>query len=211
MTANDSPLGEWRRFAHDDMRAEVAEGRGAWIFPKRHVPVISPYGGGERFARLFRETWDRIPLGPRRSMLKYWRTECILPVAFQPTIYLMPEWKNRRGGNRLKGDMACMTHLGHVLNFHARTVAKMPDEIVRDLISHELAHVVQRAEWDDFDNEDAFTVEESADATMEMWGFSSTNIDKWTLSVGITKVLELDKMSPTQKARFFKKVQKNGR
>ena len=59
---------------------EIKQGvkRGAYfpLLPRHNVYLFAPLPetGGERFARLFIETWKRIPLGPRRRILKHWKS-----------------------------------------------------------------------------------------------------------------------------------------
>ena len=70
------------------------------------------------------------------------------------------------------------------MQFWTKIVAAFPDELVRDLIAHELAHVYQYAIGLDF-GDDNYGCEEDADWTLERWGFSATAIDDWLREHGM--------------------------
>ena len=63
------------------------------LLPRHRVylfaPVPSTEDEGKRFARLFIETWKRIPLGPRRAILRHWRNRERIPLAHSPLIQLL--------------------------------------------------------------------------------------------------------------------------
>ena len=80
---------------------------------------------------------------------------------------------------------------GHKLQFWSKIVAAYPDNLVQDLIAHELTHVDQWASgWDEDD--DNFWVEYDADETMTEWGFDAYAMDEWDQEHGVTKVLDID-------------------
>lgn len=133
----------------------------------------------QKFARLFRETWIRIPLWARRPMFKHWRRDFHgVRVIGAPAIYVSDWWPDRE-----PGQLGVCGQRGHRLNFWAKAVLEYPDENVRELIAHELAHVLQHARsttdvgsdrwvprWcDDFELE--------ADEIMEAWDFDSSALD----------------------------------
>ncbi len=77
----------------------------------------------------------------------------------------------------------------------------MPDDVLQDLIAHELAHVLQDAEGISIigGDEDDRPVSANADRTkiyyeedieldadllIEYWGFDPESIDRWALSTG---------------------------
>jgi hypothetical protein len=79
----------------------------------------------------------------------------------------------------------------------------MPDDLVRNLIAHELAHGVQgaqgircareysdgRAVWVCKDGSwfgDNHEIELDADLMMDSWGFDSDSLDRWALPAGIS-------------------------
>lgn len=131
-----------------------------------------------KFVRLFRETWQRIPLGDRRLMRKHWRTPIDgVVMADSPEIYVEGWWPERD-----PGDLGRCGQRGHALSFWTPVIRMWPDENIRELIAHELAHVVQNADSDKplvsthehriFDD-----VESDADNIMDMWGFDPYAID----------------------------------
>ena len=82
---------------------------------------------------------------------------------------------------------------GHNLRFWSKATDRMPDDIVRRLIAHELAHVYQAAvgdeEWCEFDYApDSADRECHADGMADYWGFNGDAIDKWIANVKLTKV-----------------------
>jgi hypothetical protein len=92
-----------------------------------------------------------------------------------------------------------------------------PDNLVRDLIAHELAHVWQYA-TDSLVTEGHGAVaenEEGADDVMSCWGFEPHAMDEWDLSHGVAKVIDTSSMTPEQRkraeARYWSRVLKTGR
>lgn len=158
------------------------------LLPRHGVNLFAPNGGGERFARLFRETWRRLPLFVRRRLLKHWRCGLFPGHDFSPFVVLASDWPGR-----VRDAMGAAGDRGHRLCFWTEGVADFPDELVMDLVAHELAHAYQwacdrRAEMDSFEAED------DANWTMECWGFSATAMDDWALEKGIIKPIGLDAM-----------------
>jgi hypothetical protein len=171
------------------MRERVERGlaRG-WILrllPRHHVYLHSPQAGGERFVRLFRATWGRLPCHARRRILRHWKTGGD-HLNFRPTIELLGDWAGRIGGEGLDGTKAAAGGDGHALRFRKDIVDAYPDDLVMDLIAHELAHIFGYASgWYRDGVEDPFRDEEEADALVEVWGFSSTAMDDWDLDHGV--------------------------
>lgn len=185
------------------------------LLPRHGLNVLAPRGEGERFARLFRETWSRIPLGARRSILRHWREP------FIPSVDLVPDWSGREGatgyragkpvrrGRGLRGDKACCTWRGHQLRFWHPIVVTYPDNLVRDLIAHELAHVVQHALDEEF--EDNFEKESDADWRVESWGFSATDMDEWDRANGLVRMIDWDTLDDRQRSRVKARMIRAGR
>src|SRR5579885_3722622 len=72
------------------------------LLPRHGIRLFAPHGEGERFARLFANTWSQIPLGPRRSILRHWRQPCpILAGESLPRIHLLEDWSDRERGRGL--------------------------------------------------------------------------------------------------------------
>lgn len=124
------------------------------LLPRHRIYLFAPEPStkeeAERFARLFVETWKRIPLRVRREMLWYWKEpERRAGIRMRPQIELLPDWSGhelRRGRRGLNGTKASTSMVGYELRFWTKIVAVYPDELVRALIAHELAHVCQAAE-----------------------------------------------------------------
>ena len=164
-------------------------------------------------------------------MLGYWRASALrlefwIQFQGQPekhgssrkTAPTLQEWMHPRirlTADSLRDDALGITdEFGFELSFHAGSVAAMPDDVVQDLIAHELAHVKQsaygiRLELDLLHEEDGTVtvvrdcydssgaywggstdIESDADATMDDWGFDSQSIDRWSLAAGRVKTLE---------------------
>jgi hypothetical protein len=188
----------------DMIKAQVKSGHIVPIQPRNRV-YLTVFGGGDgpRFARLFRETWVRLPLSVRRKLLAHWRKGGTLGFIVSPDVELSdyPFGPGRTFG--------MVDHYGHRLRFRAKFVDPMPDNVVQDLIAHELAHVLQsaqgircvrkwtdgRAKYVDSDGMDFggnFEIELSADEAMSRWGFNPESLDDWAREAGITKVVKGD-------------------
>ena len=202
-----------------------------WPLLPRHEIYLSATGcDGRRFASLFRETWKRLPLWARRRMLGHWRAKA-------PTLkgWLTLQQLGEQNGIRRKPDpkpqywmcplikltsdplpddvLGMVNDRGVRLSFHGEPVAAMPDDVVQDLIAHELIHVVQTAlgirtrleHTVDTDGHidtiasfytptgeywgDAADLENDADLTMVAWGFVPDSIDRWSLAEGRSKTI----------------------
>ena len=151
-------------------------------------------GGGLRFRDLFRQTWRRIPLNPRRLIRDHWKLDLSCG-GNGADIELLPGWTTRG-----ELECACVDLCGHRVQFHGPSVAEMPDDVVQDLVAHELAHVVQFAQYtpivesisldvfatDDDEDEfiDALLGEVEADRMILQWGFNPGSFDEWELATG---------------------------
>lgn len=96
--------------------------------------------------------------------------------------------------------------MGHSLVFCSGIVDIYPDELVRDLIAHELAHVEQWASGWDIDQADPFECEEDADGLVEDWGFSATAMDDWDLAHGLAEVLVIDNLDDAAQVESWKRL-----
>jgi hypothetical protein len=170
---------------------------------KRHKVSMYIYPGfegalSERFARLLHGTWKRIPLWARRRILKFWRESAW--DANHTRFWLLGDFRiNIATGKHAA--FGAVGHAGHMIRFHAPSIAEMPDDVVVDLIAHEMAHVTQCAVG--FVAEscggDMVSLEEStygerewdADMLMEDWGFDVNSIDRWSAEVGRVKQVEM--------------------
>ena len=185
------------------------------LLPRHHVHLFAPNGkDGARFAGLFQATWKRLPFGARRRVLKHWRSTPIKKhfLLHVPAIELLDGWSQRERGRGLRGDWAFCHRTGCRLLFWTRIVAAMPDNLVCDLIAHEVAHVDQWAcGWDLANDEDNYTIEEDAELRVRSWGFSSDAMDEWARSKGIIKRIDLEKLSPRQQRRYLARARRAGR
>ena len=107
----------------------------------------------ERFARVFRGVWKRIPLRARRTILRRWRTIRARHgrAAVMPQIQVLDRWENWEDlsddGTAFEPEPPAV-YLGqcwvwgHSLYFHAKIVDALPADHLGTLIAHELAHIV---------------------------------------------------------------------
>jgi hypothetical protein len=99
--------------------------------------------------------------------------------------------------------------LGHKIVFWSKIVAVYPDNVVRDLIAHELAHVYQSAlggESEDYDN--PLCVEDDADWLMQLWGFDPVAIDDWDREHGLGEIRNVDPDTPAGKRALKRTIRR---
>jgi hypothetical protein len=173
------------------------------LLHRHHVYLFAPSGYGERFAWLFVETWRRLPYVARRRVLRHWKTDLGAVTQLSPQIDLLPDWSGRGDEPGLGGAKAAVGGLGRQTAFWTRIIDAYPDELVRDLIAHELAHVFQWATGWDIDQAGPCTCEQEAEVLVEAWGFSSTAMDDWDKAHGITTVPDLDGLDEAGRARLL--------
>jgi hypothetical protein len=179
------PLQKDVMMRRSNVRVEIADGlQNGHVVPllARHsVFLFAPEYDGERFVRLFRYAWSRLPLWVRRRILAHWRdgdhgTIFRQLLKSSPQIELVGSWPGRNNA------LACVKANGHHLRFWSQIVHRFPDELVEDLIAHELAHVLQgaigRLTYDADVNDDE-ELEEDANLKMESWGFDAYAMDDW--------------------------------
>jgi hypothetical protein len=181
----------------------LASGATTKLWPRPPLYLFAPYGGAERFTRVFRETWRKLPSWARRAMLRHWRVGPAYSFnILTPRVELLEcfEGTHTRGRGGVK---AAVYNRGHELKFRTRIVDAYPDHLVRDLIAHELAHVWQQAtgcfetEGDDAEAQN----EEAADCLMVRWGFAPYAMDEWDRAHSVTRVIDTSKMTPEQRER----------
>jgi hypothetical protein len=219
---------------------------------------VHGHGNDERFARLFRATWFRIPVVYRRRMVDYWSRAddsfrrlvgvprplrkgemaphhaalveqlahlparvraSILPSLICPRIELLHGWvggweadildpPNRRRplpaahpeGHAARA-LGVTYATGHLLRFRAGVVDRMPDDVVQDLVAHELGHVffwatgryaaAETAEGERDQGAEEAEVDELAAA---QWGFGVNSIDDWCVEVGLSRTLNFESL-----------------
>ena len=184
-------------------RGALASGATTKLWPRPPLYLFAPDGGAERFTRLFRETWRRIPCWYRGSMLRHWRVAPEFPrYVLTPQVQLLECWGDtpRRS---LRGVKAAVSEAGHRLKFRTRVVDAYPDDLVRDLIAHELAHVVQCATGGiELEGDDAgFWNEVGADELVDCWGFEPDAMDEWDRAHGVTRAIDTSGRSPERRGR----------
>ena len=175
------------------------------LLPRHEILLWVHPGGGRRFAAVFRQAWRRLPLWARRRLLVYWKgSSHKLGVVLSPEVHLtdIPIAYEER-------TLAGVDRSGHRLKFRSDVVDAMPDDVLQDLIAHELAHVLQNAQgihcieqYDDgravYAAEDGgifggnLEIELDADWTMEGWGFDPESIDRWSPATGRSKEVIVD-------------------
>ena len=117
-----------------------------YVFSRTSGLYLEGYGAADdaRFARVFSETWRSLPLWFRRRCVRFWTTMRTHPDAIVPRIEVadvMSDWF------RDDSDIAIAQcgMMGRLLTFCGPVVDAMPDDVLRILIAHELAHVHQWA------------------------------------------------------------------
>jgi hypothetical protein len=215
-------IDDWIPEFRDIIKAGLEESRVVRLLPRHDVYLWVYDGDGRRFALAFQETWKRLPLGARRRLLSYWASaRPASGILVSPSIELADyQFGHRR-------DLAMVDHRGHRLRFRSRYTDRMPDDVLQDLIAHELVHVLQDsygirvlrqysdgrrvfvdARGDIFGGN--YEIESDADCTIEGWGFDSESIDRWSLAAGLSKVISFE--DPKKgKAMFLRRMERLGR
>jgi hypothetical protein len=127
-------------------------------------------GNRQRFASVFRTTWLKIPDADRQIIADWWQKG--FACRQSPRIELLAAYTFA----------AAAESFGHHLNFNSAVCDAMPDTILSDLISHELAHVFHYAQSGSFANKIGATHqlrENEADSTANSWGFNMANLRGW--------------------------------
>ncbi|HEY1601384.1 MAG TPA: hypothetical protein VGG64_17410 [Pirellulales bacterium] len=138
---------------------------------------LGPVGASsEKFAELFRSTWKQIPRRHRGLLREHWRS---VPIAQ----YWAPEIQIGIWENCEYRTLGVCQNKGRRFVFLPEAIDKFPDENVRELIAHELAHAVQHASgWFDYRVPDGMPRnldrnEAEADMLMAYWGFKPDALD----------------------------------
>jgi hypothetical protein len=122
-------------------------------------------GDGDRFARLFTETWFKLPPTARTSILTHWKQE------ENPIIWM--EFSNAwRNCATRYAEIGCR---GCELNFDADEFDGMPEAVAKAVIAHELAHAYQYATGRD----QAVDLESDAEDSIRQWGFDWVTKIQW--------------------------------
>jgi hypothetical protein len=87
---------------------------------------------------------------------------------------------------------ACVSATGFLMRFWSPVVDRMPDNLVRDLIAHELAHVWQDATRGQSGCLTEYEEEDEADDLIQRWGFGDPElIDEWGANAGLAKIIKV--------------------
>ena len=132
------------------------------LIPSQGIALLANGCDGHAFARLFRDSWRRIPLAARRQICSYWR-KC---GEVWPRIELSDQWADCEYRH------AHVTQSGRDLYFCASSFQILPARAAEWLIAHEVAHVYQKACGRKPGGENEAENEANADTIAKQWGFS---------------------------------------
>jgi len=205
------------------------------ILPRSGLYLESFHCGDEqRFISLFTDTWQRIPIGPRRRLLAHWRkphpardrhslvrkhprkgVEFELVV---PRIQLLHGW-----GLSLRDEVlirSAKLNTGHVcgicaangfvLRYWSPAMDRLPEHLARYLIAHELAHAYQYAvgyrRRFDQDEVTIGQLEVDADKLASWWkcGDNHIEFDKWMRDNGLIDLHKLEFRSVEEQLRYMR-------
>jgi len=151
----------------------------------RHDIHLQDFGSekqGARFAAVFRDTWQRLPLSARRALLAHWRA---------PDVFCFDSRRSPRVAivhylSRVDDpDVMGVCRLkGHEFQFQVGAVAALPDEHLATLIAHELCHGYLAAKK----HPDADGSEWEENLVQEIngieWGFDEDALDDYCDAIG---------------------------
>ncbi len=161
--------------------------------PVPGVPVdILGYGfaDDQRVANLFANVWEGIARTERKQIVRYLQSKRFPQNIRHPTdittfanrslrIDVVPHWPGRQ--TRLEG--VNMLY-GHAIRLWATVVNAMPDNALKSLIGHELAHTFQ---WASQPNHaltyDKDRSEREAESIADSWGCGIATLEKWERSI----------------------------
>jgi hypothetical protein len=135
------------------------------LTPSVHLQFRVKGGDGDRFARLFQEVFSRLPDNDRGIILRHWAEAVYL------SLELSNSWADH--AEKLGNSAAC----GWELQFNAEEVDLAPEDAVRCLIAHELAHVYQYASG--INRTPGFEFESDAYERVKAWGFERRTWGNW--------------------------------
>jgi hypothetical protein len=186
----------------DAFKAALKEGRFLRLLPGHDVFLRVVVGDGHRFARVFRKTWKRLPLRVRRFLLSYWAEPGPERALESPRIELN---LHSFCSEMRYSSVQC----GHRLQFNAKIVGEMPDDVLQVAIALTLVWALQLSaprgvrvgpnghECSIFGDEDVLTEhmrQEDDDAIVTEWGFDPESVHRWAVATGRCKckVIEPD-------------------
>lgn len=158
-----------------DERAEFLtqlECRGPFLHRDPHVHYERNDGKGDgRFEATYSGVWKRIPTKIRDLLLKFWTDTAVDYVRICAAAY----W---HGFSTIDGEWtAGATYGGILFYFWTPAIDLMPDEILANLIVHELTHATFRAKGYTYLSED--DEEREVAKAMDLMGFSDSAVCEW--------------------------------
>jgi hypothetical protein len=214
---------EARALLAHDLRIAAKSGTGQVLplLPRHDVYLTVRGGDGPRFASVFLTTWKRLPLRARRRILGHWRNR------YQEAYFSLSPIIELQDCPIRDEALGIVSMFGHWLRFYSEPINKLPDDVLQDLIAHELAHVEQDAAGircvkvypdgrADFTCRDGsyfggnFEIEEDADTTMEDWGFDPESIDRWSIAIGRSRIVEV-RAGSMEEIEILRRMERHGR
>jgi len=141
---------------------------------------------GERFRGLFRQSWDKIPVNARKTILDYWKCR-----ELAPSFELSNLWGDSAHS------YAQVIEMGYRMRFNAKSFSIMPEPPALFVIAHELAHVYNWAtgtsnalfrsfyeqNTDETEVHEKFDLENEAkaDALAVKWEFDKAKMDRFRM------------------------------
>jgi len=123
----------------------------------------APRRSCERFASLFRSTWDGLPIKDRNQVL----THCRRLKAHDPPTLLFVDY----GPELLPATSSAMIHLKKSeIWFESRVIQASTDARVKAVIAHELGHLRSYCDPDN-NQHDCDLAEDEANSYAQLWGF----------------------------------------
>jgi hypothetical protein len=201
------------------LRPAIKSGGVIPLRPRHAIYLTVVSGNGPRFADAFHATWKRLPLWVRRRLLRYWRNHPRYGAWPSPFISIQSVTSEGRKNYGLR------RHYGCEFEFASKYTDILPENVLQDLIAHELAHALQCAlgihcvrKYSDgralYATRDGgpfggnYEIEEDADLWMNRWGFDSESIDVWSLEAGNRKVVQI---SDGDFGRIYDRMMRTGR
>lgn len=132
-------------------------------------------GDCERFARIFKETWDALPF-IHKPIVSHWVKCSGLGMVWGPKIVLHGQWSDEMAPPTVLG--RCML-MGNVLYFNPLLIDAIPESCVATTVAHELCHVLQWAEGRTADFFESGVAEEDVRWLLCEWGFDDCELDDW--------------------------------
>jgi hypothetical protein len=106
---------------------------------------VQACGDDDRFAKLFSQTWEKIPACYRQEMARWWKEHPDFYNVCSVPAYVVPHIELRKDLPDEEEPAAICDRGGLQLLFRSQIIDTMPCQMVKFVIAHELAHVWQHA------------------------------------------------------------------